>query len=44
MTSDDMKASKGLGFPVVALPGMEHIFKHLPEHSKVLFLRQLSNQ
>ena len=25
MTSDDMKASKGLGFPVVALPGMGHM-------------------
>ena len=25
MTSDDMHASKGLGFPVVALPGAGHI-------------------
>ena len=24
MTSDDMKVSKGLGFPVVALPGAGH--------------------
>ena len=25
MTSDDMKVSKGLGFPVVALPGVCHM-------------------
>ncbi len=25
MTSDDMKVSKGLGFPVVALPGVGHM-------------------
>ena len=25
MTSDDMKVSKGLGFPLVALPGVGHM-------------------
>ncbi len=25
MTRDDMKVSKGLGFPVVALPGVGHM-------------------
>ena len=37
--SDDMKVGKGLEFPVVALPGLGHIFKRPPVHSQVLFFQ-----